>query len=54
MRQRLPDDVEEQEVMVDVEARLCQSVLSADVTELHFLEACPGASYVKEFSVWNK
>lgn len=43
-----------EEMVVEVQARVCRSILSADITELQFLEACPGASYVKEFSVWNK
>lgn len=42
------------ETILEVEAKVCRSILSADITELQFLEACPGASYVKEFSVWNK
>lgn len=44
----------EERVLLDVEAKVCRSILSADITELQFLEAYPGASYVKEFSVWNK
>ncbi|CAM9873303.1 unnamed protein product, partial [Ectocarpus sp. 8 AP-2014] len=41
-------------MIIEVQAKVCRSILSADITELQFLEACPGASYVKEFSVWNK
>lgn len=44
----------EEETVLEVKAKVCRSILSADITELQFLEACPGASYVKEFSVWNK
>lgn len=43
-----------EEMLLEVQAKVCRSILSADITELQFLEACPGASYVKEFSVWNK
>lgn len=48
------EEEEEEEMFIDVQAKVCRSILSADITELQFLEACPGASYVKEFSVWNK
>lgn len=48
------EEREEEEMIVEVQAKVCQSILSADITELQFLEACPGLSYVKEFSVWNK
>lgn len=43
-----------EETLLEVKAKVCRSILSADIRELQFLEACPGASYVKEFSVWNK
>lgn len=46
--------VVEEKTLLEVEAKVCRSILSADITELQFLEACPGALYVKEFSVWNK
>lgn len=48
------EEAEEEEMIIEVQAKVCRSILSADITELQFLEACPGASYVKEFSVWNK
>lgn len=51
---KVEEEEEEEEMLVEVEAKVCRSILSADITELQFLEACPGASYVKEFSVWNK
>lgn len=43
-----------EKTLLEVKAKVCRSILSADIRELQFLEACPGASYVKEFSVWNK
>lgn len=47
-------DKGEEETLLGVETKVCLSVLSADITELQFLRARPGALYVKEFSVWNK
>lgn len=44
----------EEQALLDLEAKVCRSILGADITELQFLEACPRDSYVKEFSVWNK
>lgn len=52
--ERKRDEEREEQALLDVEAKVCHSILSADITELQFLETCPGASYVKEFSVWNK
>lgn len=49
-----PGAAEDEEIVLEVEAKVCRSILSADITELQFLEACPGALYVQEFSVWNK
>lgn len=43
-----------EQAVLEVVARVCRSVLVADITELQFLEARPGMLYVKEFSVWNK
>ena len=56
-RERPPREAKEipaEKTLLEVKGKVCRSILSADIRELQFLEACPGASYVKEFSVWNK
>ncbi|KAF2076702.1 hypothetical protein CYY_002015 [Polysphondylium violaceum] len=49
-----PLDPAQKDVVVDVFARICKSLLKVDINELIFDDCVVGSSYVKDITIWNK